>query len=348
MADSKDVSSQELIKGLIYANFDEKLGPIAQAWLPSELSSALREKIPMAVYNIGSSTQDVPKGLAILPVPGMSLKALVQFIQYHAKDRRGGVGQGALILLIDEMTDAIFYRYFKQFEDLFSRHASSISTMLEAKAKDYAISAEISSFFDELISVLDALKSQELSSSAFPQDAEIEAVEEPLKCKISVIGDPNVGKTSVVMQFTEKAFRRSYLPTIGVNISEKTISHEGKAIKFVIWDVAGQVKFQTMRKHFYAGSNAVIFVIDLTSRESLASIKGWYEDVKKSIGSTFPGSLLGNKCDLVDQIVVSREEAEAVASELNLTYYQTSALTGESIDTVFGKFAEHVIAQSES
>lgn len=345
MARSNENSSETLVKGLIFAIFDEKLGPLSKVWLPSDLSEILREKIPMVVYNLGSSTQEVPKGLAIIPVPGMSLKSLVCFIQFDDKDHRGGTGQGALILLFDEADDVIFYRYVKQFEVLFDKYGSAISTLLASRAKDSKITTEITSLFDEICTTINALKTQELSPDAFPHDEEIDT-EESLKCKIAVIGDPNVGKTSVIMQFTEKAFRRSYLPTIGVNISEKTISHDGTLVKFVIWDVAGQVKFQKMRRHLYAGSMAVIFVFDLTSKESLANIKSWYEDVKNSISGTFAGSLLGNKCDLADQIMVSQEEAEAVANELGLSYFRTSAMTGENVDTVFHHFAEYVIAES--
>ncbi|HME50952.1 MAG TPA: Rab family GTPase [Candidatus Lokiarchaeia archaeon] len=343
MVASNEGSSKVLVKGLIYANFDEKLGPISQTWLPIDLSIGLREKVPMVIYNLGSSTQEVPKGLAVIPVPGMSMKALVHFITFDDEERRGGIGEGAVICLIDESNDVIFYRYIKQFEDLFNKHASAISALLENKAKERDISAEVGSLSEELSAIIDSLKDQELSRDAFPADEELD---NNLKCKVAVIGDANVGKTSFVMQFTEKAFRRSYLPTIGVNISEKTISHEGRPVKFVIWDVAGQVKFQRMRKHFYAGSTAVIFVFDLTNKESLNSIKGWYEDVKKSIGDTFMGSLLGNKCDLVEQIVISPDEGEAVARELNLSYFQTSALTSENIDAVFHHYAEAVISQS--
>jgi GTPase SAR1 family protein len=97
---------------------------------------------------------------------------------------------------------------------------------------------------------------------------------------------------------------------------------------------------------FNGGSNAFIFVFDLTNKASLTSIKGWYDDVKESIGDTFGDALIGNKYDSMDQIVVSAEEVGSVANELNLPYFQTSALTGENVDTVIHHFTKDFIAQS--
>jgi len=345
MASSADDSSKDIIKGVICASFDETSVATARAWLPSDLSRALLEKIPELVYKTWSSNPDLQKRLAVLPIPGMTMRALAWFIAPKNQEQDGGAVQGALILLFDETNDAIFYRYIKQFEDLFGKHAAAISTLLETAADETALLEEVSAFSGELGWILDLLKTQELSPDAFPEDVELES-QMPMKCKVVVLGDPAVGKTSIVVQFTEKAFKKSYLPTIGFNISEKSISHDGIPVKFMIWDVAGIAKFQQMRKNFYAGAMAVIFVFDLTSKVSLADIKGWYEDVQASIGNTFTGALLGNKCDLVDQVVISPEEASAVASELNLPYFQTSALTGENVDAVFHHFAQDFISQS--
>jgi small GTP-binding protein len=327
----------------IYIVFDEKLGPMAQTWL-GELSQDMRDKVPMMVMNIASNMEELPKGVAMIPVPAYSMKALVKFVRFSDAKLRAGTGEAAIVLLFDEADDAAFYRYLKQFEDLFEKHAKTAKELQEKKAAKAQYAAMLSAFHDEIRGLLDVLEREEKKGGAFPPD-DVEEERAPFKCKIVVVGDPNVGKTSLVIQFTEKAFRKTYLPTIGVNITEKTIVHEGAQFTMVLWDLAGQAKFTKMRKHFYTGANGVILVFDLTKKESLPGIKDWYEDIKKSLeGAPLNCVLLGNKNDIADQRVVSELEAKSMAAALKVPYFETSAKTGENVDKVFSHFAGIVMA----
>lgn len=153
--------------------------------------------------------------------------------------------------------------------------------------------------------------------------------------KIVVLGDGGVGKTSLVSYFMTRTLKETYLPTIGAQFSLKEMDVEGLRVKLYVWDIAGQAKFSTIRKMFYEKASAAFYVFDVTKRASLESIPAWQKDLQEVLGEGFPSALVGNKTDLVDQRVVSEEEAMEVSTDHGMLYFETSALTGQSVDDVF-------------
>jgi len=168
--------------------------------------------------------------------------------------------------------------------------------------------------------------------------------------KIVVCGDPGVGKTSTILRFTDDAFVRTYIPTLGVNISEKNVEVNKIKVKLILWDIAGQIKFEAMRRHFYKGAEAVIFIFDLTNRKSFESIPNWYKDVERNIihiEDEIIGFILGNKEDLSDQRTINFEESSLFAEKLNLEYVETSALTGKNVEEIFFKLTKTLLRSKE-
>ena len=151
--------------------------------------------------------------------------------------------------------------------------------------------------------------------------------------------------TSTILRFTDKAFTKNYLPTLGVNISEKFIKIGDELVSLTLWDIAGQEKFNRMRKHFYQGVDGMLLVFDLTRPESFNNIDEWYEDIKKNaeVNYELVGFMIGNKQDLIDERKVIRDNAISLTKKLNLDYFETSALTGHNINEVFFKIARDII-----
>ena len=165
-----------------------------------------------------------------------------------------------------------------------------------------------------------------------------------------MLGDPGVGKTSTILRFTDDAFTRTYIPTLGVNLSEKNIKIKNILIKLIIWDIAGQIKFEAMRRHFYKGAEAVILIFDLTNPKSYESISNWYKDVIKNIipiEDEIIGFIIGNKEDLVNKRKINPEEPVILAKQLNLKYIEISALTGKNVEEIFFNLAETLINTRE-
>ena len=155
--------------------------------------------------------------------------------------------------------------------------------------------------------------------------------------KLILIGDFAVGKTSLITRFVQNLFKEDYHSTIGVDISQKVLKlSENTKIKFIIWDIGGQMpKMAPYRKKFYEGANCAFIVIDRTRPESLKTIEKWLNELKIHIKQEVNIILVGNKSDLVDEILVSEEDIRITANKYGLNYIITSAKTGESVNGSF-------------
>jgi small GTP-binding protein len=160
--------------------------------------------------------------------------------------------------------------------------------------------------------------------------------------KVPVAGDGAVGKTSLIVRYTQGTFTDTYKMTIGTSFAVKTVDLDSVMVKLQIWDLAGQPHFGGVRPLFYQGSTGVIYVFSVIDRSSFDHLVGWLEEARKNAGNV-PGILIGNKTDLLEQREVSREEAEAYAAQSGLTYIETSAKLDENVGDAFQQVAVTII-----
>ncbi|MHA1145146.1 MAG: Rab family GTPase [Candidatus Helarchaeota archaeon] len=162
--------------------------------------------------------------------------------------------------------------------------------------------------------------------------------------KICVIGDPSVGKTTLMLRYTEQRFEQLYIPTVGCQVSQKFVSLSDKNIKLNIWDIAGQSKFAAFRKIFYEGAFGYILVFDTTNKQTLVNSLTWNKDYQKMNKSKVKiGLLVGNKVDLESNLEVTKEEAEKYAKKMSLDYVETSAKTGQNVDLMFQTIVQKIL-----
>ena len=153
--------------------------------------------------------------------------------------------------------------------------------------------------------------------------------------KIIIIGDPAVGKTSLVKKFVTGQFTTAYRSSIGTNIFTKQIKLEmDNDTKIQLWDIAGQERWIKMRPSYYAGTKGIIIVGDLTRRNTFDQIETfWIPDVKQYCTDA-PIILLANKNDLGKEL--SEEEINSLREKTNfVSIIQTSAKTGENVELAF-------------
>ncbi|UJG40283.1 MAG: GTP-binding protein [Candidatus Heimdallarchaeum aukensis] len=168
--------------------------------------------------------------------------------------------------------------------------------------------------------------------------------------KIVLIGDPEVGKTSIRRRYMGKTFKGEYLKTIGADFAAQKVEIEDEVVLLTIWDLAGQTIFHGMRSSFYQGCKSALVVFDVTNVESLNNVEKWTEEAvtyaKSSLQEIY---LIGNKIDLKKERVVTKEQIDKKVKQLEslvnfpIRVYETSALTGENIQSLFMDLSRRLI-----
>ena len=155
--------------------------------------------------------------------------------------------------------------------------------------------------------------------------------------KITLLGNPGVGKTCIISRFVEGTYNDNTNSTIGANYSQKSITIKDKEVNLDIWDTAGQEKYHSLGKHFYKDSYIVCLVYDITNQSSLDALKTiWYPDLQKYGEQYTVLAVVGAKCDLYENDNLANEnEAKSFAQEIKAIFMLTSAKTGDGIDKLF-------------
>jgi len=161
--------------------------------------------------------------------------------------------------------------------------------------------------------------------------------------KLLLIGDSGVGKTCILFRFSEDAFNTTFISTIGIDFKIKTIELRGKKIKLQIWDTAGQERFHTITTSYYRGAMGIMLVYDITNAKSFDNIAKWLRNIDEHANEDVERMILGNKCDMEDKRVVSKERGEAIAREHNIRFLETSAKTNINVDKSFIELAESIL-----
>jgi small GTP-binding protein len=155
--------------------------------------------------------------------------------------------------------------------------------------------------------------------------------------KILTLGETQVGKTSIVLRYSEDKFNYNKIATIGIDFKIKIIKKGNEKIKVSIYDTAGQERFQNIVKHYYKGANGVLLIYDITKRDTFKKLEFWIEDLKENadnIDNLFI-YLIGNKNDMEEKREVSFQEATDFAKDKQLPYIEVSAKTGNNIKKLF-------------
>ncbi|MCK5264635.1 MAG: GTP-binding protein, partial [Candidatus Thorarchaeota archaeon] len=116
--------------------------------------------------------------------------------------------------------------------------------------------------------------------------------------KVCLIGDGYVGKTSMRRKYLREGFKRSYIPTLGVDFCQKALNYKGTPTNLVIWDIAGQAAFQNLRRRYYEGSSGIILIYSVDDRSSFDSALKWIVEAHEFIKELPPLMIVANKTDL--------------------------------------------------
>ncbi|GAY57839.1 hypothetical protein CUMW_182550 [Citrus unshiu] len=182
--------------------------------------------------------------------------------------------------------------------------------------------------------------------------------------KLLLIGDSGVGKSCLLLRFADDSYIESYISTIGVDFKIRTVEQDGKTIKLQIWDTAGQERFRTITSSYYRGAHGIIvvhlqllfacsyneyfhwmsplIVYDVTDQESFNNVKQWLNEIDRYASDNVNKLLVGNKCDLTANKVVSYETAKAFADEIGIPFMETSAKDSTNVEQAFMAMAASI------
>jgi Ras-related protein Rab-8A len=157
-----------------------------------------------------------------------------------------------------------------------------------------------------------------------------------------MIGDSGVGKTCLLLRYSNDSFSPTFITTIGIDFKIKNIEIEDKRIKLQIWDTAGQERFRTITTSYFRGAQGIVRVYDVTDRRSFESIRNWISQIQQHADIHVNKILVGNKSDMFDEKVVSSNEGQKLADEFGMELWEASAKNNVNVEKCFLSIAKCV------
>ncbi|XP_055885315.1 ras-related protein Rab-3 isoform X4 [Biomphalaria glabrata] len=158
--------------------------------------------------------------------------------------------------------------------------------------------------------------------------------------KLLIIGNSSVGKTSFLFRYADDSFTSAFVSTVGIDFKVKTVFRQDKRVKLQIWDTAGQERYRTITTAYYRGAMGFLLMYDITNEESFNAVQDWCTQIKTYSWDNAQVVLVGNKCDLEDERVVSTERGKQLADQLGLEFFETSAKENINVKAVFERLVD--------
>ena len=164
-----------------------------------------------------------------------------------------------------------------------------------------------------------------------------------INIKLILVGDSEVGKSTILLNYTENYFCEEMVATIGLENKVKTINIRGLKAKLQIWDTAGQEKFSSLTKGFFRNTDGILLVFDLTNNKSFNNIKKWINEVENNSDHKTKKILVGNKVDMKDNIQVSKNDIDNLCKKKKIKYIEVSGKNNTNVNEAFETLVNLII-----
>lgn len=153
--------------------------------------------------------------------------------------------------------------------------------------------------------------------------------------KILVIGDSDVGKTSLVFRFVDGSFSSQFVPTVGIDFKSKTIVWNDKRIQLQIWDTAGQERYRSITTSYFRGAAGFVIMYDIRNEVSFNGVQEWVSQIKAYSGPEVKKILVGNVTDEEKEREVTIKKGQQLADKLGIEFIETSVKNNSNVEKVF-------------
>ena len=164
--------------------------------------------------------------------------------------------------------------------------------------------------------------------------------------KVLLLGNSNVGKSSLFLRFVDDIWNDTFVPTIGVDFKIKTFEIDSKKIKMQIWDTAGQERFKNIIASYYRGAHGILLLYDVTDKDSFKNLSNWLIEIEKNASKNVLKVLIGNKSDLEDKRLVSYNQGKEFADTYGLKFIETSAKKNLNVNEAFETLGRELMIAS--
>jgi Ras-related protein Rab-8A len=165
--------------------------------------------------------------------------------------------------------------------------------------------------------------------------------------KLLLIGDSSVGKSCLLLRYSDGNFTSSYITTIGIDFKIKNITQAGHKLKLQIWDTAGQERFRTITSAYYRGAMGIFLVYDVTDETSFTSVQNWMKQIDENAEKQVVRVLIGNKCDMPTR-TVDYARGKKFADDNGMAFFETSAKEDICVNEAFAHMAESIVNKLKS
>lgn len=166
--------------------------------------------------------------------------------------------------------------------------------------------------------------------------------------KLMLLGDTMVGKSSMLVRYTDGVFEDKTYMTLGMDFKTKNIEQDGRSLRIDVWDTAGQERFRSIQHTYYRSAMGVLFTYDITVEDTFDHVEEWMRNLEKYNGPDVPKILVGNKADLEELRTVAEDRGRELAERHKMPFLETSAKSGQNVNEAFEALARLVVQQRYS
>jgi len=161
--------------------------------------------------------------------------------------------------------------------------------------------------------------------------------------KVVLLGEGRVGKTSLVLRYTQNSFEEKTPSTVQASCQTKRLNLDGQSINLSVWDTAGQERFHALGPIYYRDANGALLVYDITDNDSFVRVQNWVKELRKMLGQDIVLAIAGNKSDLERNRVVPVDKAESYAISVGAKHYHTSAKLNKGVNEMFLELTKRML-----